>query len=55
MSLDAHLENLSEKHVQLEKDIEQEARRPHPDSLRLMALKRQKLKLKEELSRTTAH
>ena len=55
MSLDAHLETLNVKHVQLEKDIEQESQRPRPDSLRLMALKRQKLKLKEELMRATEH
>ncbi len=55
MNLDAHLATLANKHVQLEKDIEQENRRPHPDSLRLMALKRQKLKLKEKLAGTTEH
>ena len=55
MSLDAHLATLTDKHVQLEKDIEQENHRPQPDSLRLMALKREKLKLKEELMRATKH
>lgn len=54
MSLETHLVALTEKHVQLEQDIEKEIRRPHPDSLRLMALKRQKLKLKEELERAGA-
>jgi hypothetical protein len=55
MSLDAHLATLADKHVQLEKDIEKEVQRPHPDSLRLMTLKRQKLKLKEQLMRATEH
>ena len=55
MGLNAHLTTLADKHVQLEKDIEREIHRPNPDSLRLMTLKRQKLKLKEELTLATEH
>jgi hypothetical protein len=51
MSLETHVEALTEKHASIDEIIEQEEHRPHPDAMRLMQLKRQKLRLKEELSR----
>lgn len=49
MHVEGHLGRLQEKHAGLEKAIEEENHRPVPDSVRLTELKRQKLKLKEEI------
>lgn len=51
MTIEAHVQALSEKHQALEKVIAQEINRPAPDHLRLAELKRRKLKLKEEMNR----
>jgi hypothetical protein len=49
MAIDARIRELGSRHQNLEKAIEDEIRRPVYDSLRLHELKRQKLKLKEEM------
>lgn len=49
MALQAHIRELSEKHSRLDAKIQQEIRSPSVDDTQIMALKRQKLKLKEEL------
>jgi len=54
MSLETHVEALCKKHATIDEIIEQEEHRPHPDTLRLMDLKRQKLRIKEEMTRCTA-
>ncbi len=46
----AHTVSLTAKHANLEAMIIQEAQRPHPDDKLLMQLKKEKLRLKEELS-----
>jgi len=51
MSLETHVEALTRKHASIDEVIDQEEHRPHPDTIRLMQLKRQKLRLKEELAR----
>ncbi|WP_138379121.1 DUF465 domain-containing protein [Luteithermobacter gelatinilyticus] len=51
MHAEAHLNALSEKHANLEKMISEEELRPAPDSLILHGLKKEKLKLKEEIER----
>ncbi len=51
MGLESHIEQLNEKHKKLEETISDELAHPGHDELRLMALKRQKLRLKEELER----
>lgn len=51
MNLEAHVENLNAKHAEIENNIHTEEHRPHPDGLRIMELKRQKLRIKEELER----
>ena len=45
----AHITALNAKHAQLEARITQENLRPHPDDQRLAQLKKEKLRLKEEL------
>ncbi len=51
MALDAHLMELSEKHRQLDRKIEEELSRPTADDLKIAELKRQKLRLKDEIQR----
>ena len=47
----AHLDMLHARHAQLDGRIAAEMSRPLPDSTLLAELKRQKLKLKEEIQR----
>lgn len=51
MALDAHLEELSEKHRALDRKIEEELARPTSDDLKVAELKRQKLRLRDEIER----
>ncbi len=49
MALESRIRELSVRHQTLERAIEDEVSRPVADSTRLSTLKRQKLRLKEEL------
>ncbi|MBI1199686.1 MAG: YdcH family protein [Pseudomonadota bacterium] len=49
MALDARIRELGSRHQSLEQAIQDEMRRPYADDLRLKELKRQKLRLKEEI------
>lgn len=51
MSLQGHVAELARRHQTLEKQIEFEKTRPSGDSLKLVALKRKKLQVKDELER----
>ncbi|KAF0138583.1 MAG: hypothetical protein FD153_1223 [Rhodospirillaceae bacterium] len=51
MSVETRLEALRAKHAELEAAIAAENHRPLPDSTFLSDLKRQKLKIKEEIER----
>ena len=44
-----HLSALREKHQALERKIAEEETRPLPDTIRIHSLKKEKLRLKEEL------
>jgi hypothetical protein len=46
-----HLESLTARHAQLDAHLAEERRRPKPDQSRVTRLKREKLKLKEEIAR----
>lgn len=50
MSMQNHINELSNKHRELDNKIRLAQRQPAIDSLELTKLKREKLKLKEELS-----
>lgn len=50
MSFHAHVEALSERHAQLERELKEELRHPRPDDLRVRQLKRTKLRLKDQMS-----
>ncbi|MCA0870965.1 DUF465 domain-containing protein [Seohaeicola saemankumensis] len=54
MSLSAHLTELKKKHASLSIEVEQAQRAPGIDGLQLANLKKQKLKLKEEIERLSA-
>lgn len=51
MSLSAHLTELRRKHRTLSDAVEQAQRSPATDALAIAQLKKQKLRLKEEISR----
>lgn len=46
----AHLNALEAKHATLDQRIAEESHRPMPDAYKLANLKKQKLRLKEEMS-----
>jgi hypothetical protein len=49
MALDARIRELGSRHQSLESQIEDEMSRPYADDLKLKKLKREKLRLKEEI------
>ena len=51
MSLSSHLSELKKKHQILESQVEEAQRAPGVDGLQVVTLKKQKLKLKEEIER----
>ena len=51
MAMEAHLEELNEKHRQLDAFILEELQHPSVDTLKIMELKKEKLRLKEEIER----
>ncbi|HSZ52454.1 MAG TPA: DUF465 domain-containing protein [Caulobacteraceae bacterium] len=57
MAIEARLRELGMKHQTLERAIQDEVSRPAADAIRIRELKRQKLRLKEEMEslRTRSH
>lgn len=51
MSLNGHLQELKKKHATLSATVEEEQRSPAVDALTLRNMKKEKLRLKEEISR----
>lgn len=51
MALESHIQELADKHHKLDTQIQEEQHRPHPDDIVLAALKKKKLRLKEEIER----
>ncbi len=51
MAVEAHLSELAEKHRMLDRKIEEEISRPYADDFKIQELKREKLKLKDEISK----
>jgi hypothetical protein len=51
MTLAAHLAELSEKHRLLEVKIQEELARPGSDDLHISKLKKEKLKIRDEMAR----
>lgn len=55
MAIEARIRELGVRHQTLERAIHEELSRPAADELRLHDLKRQKLKLKEEMESLRGH
>jgi hypothetical protein len=51
MTVESHIEALRRRHAELEARVEAEQRRPGSDDFEIGRLKREKLRLKEEMSR----
>jgi len=51
MSLQARIESLRDRHASVEARLADETLRPRPDDEALLRLKREKLRLKEEMER----
>lgn len=50
MSLDDKIDTLKTQHQALENAIEEQNNRPHPDDIEIASLKKQKLKIKDEIA-----
>jgi hypothetical protein len=55
MSLDARIRELSERHKRLDSEINTRQRQPNSDEAQLHELKRQKLRLKDEIAQLRAN
>lgn len=55
MATHERLKSLTQRHADIELTIAEEAQRPNPDTLRLTELKKQKLRIKEEMAGIHAH
>jgi len=51
MSLEARTASLSKRHASIDRQLETESHRPMPDQAVIAQLKREKLRLKDELNR----
>lgn len=51
----AEVEALTKQHASLDAFITEENQRPHPDFLKISELKREKLRLKEQIEQTYSH
>ena len=55
MAVEARIRELSQRHRTLDRAIEDEVKHPAFDDIKLRQLKRQKLKLKEEMQALSQH
>ena len=55
MTESTHMQNLERRHAVLESLIHNEAHRPLPDFVRMTQLKKQKLRVKEQLNSHRVH
>ncbi|SEN75754.1 hypothetical protein SAMN04488012_103158 [Palleronia salina] len=53
MALSSHVQELRKKHQHLSELVESEQRSPGSDTIRIADLKKQKLRLKEQIERLT--
>ncbi|MDP4033218.1 MAG: DUF465 domain-containing protein [Pseudorhodobacter sp.] len=53
MTIASHLQELRRKHEVLSETVEKAQRNPATDALKIAEMKKQKLKLKEEITRLT--
>ncbi len=55
MTIASHLQELRRKHETLSTQVEQAQRQPASDPLKISTLKKQKLRIKEEITRLAEH
>jgi hypothetical protein len=55
MDAETRVTALNSKHIYLEHAIDQEAHRPSPDYMRITEMKREKLRIKDEIVRIAEH
>ncbi len=55
MSLSSHVEELKKKHLTLSNQVEEAQRAPGSSDLEIAELKKQKLRLKEEIARLSVN
>lgn len=55
MSLEARANSLSQRHASVDRELMAETSRPQPDPATIAKLKREKLRLKDEISRLPPH
>lgn len=55
MTVASHLQELRRKHEALSDMVERAQRSPSTDDMKIAELKKQKLKIKEEITRLSAH
>ena len=55
MTVTSHIAELKKKHESLSETVERAQRSPGIDGLQIAELKKQKMKLKEEISRLSGH
>ena len=49
MIAEERIESLRERHATLDSEISEETQRPHPDEIRIHELKREKLRIKDQI------
>ena len=49
MNMDSYISSLQARHARLDREIDEESQRPLPDSMTIQDLKRQKLRIKDEI------
>lgn len=55
MNVNEQVSTLKSRHAELEEILENEEARPHPDQSRIVGLKKQKLRIKDELVELGVH
>ncbi|WP_422365505.1 YdcH family protein [Pelagibius sp.] len=55
MTADERVSSLLSKHAAIDHAIDEENQRPHPDDLRIHELKREKLRIKDEIAGHDSH
>jgi len=55
MALSAHLQELNNKHEQLDVKLQEELKHPAPDTIRVADLKKRKYQIKQKITQYAAH
>ena len=50
MNVEERIDSLRSRHAKLDHDLDAENQRPHPDDIKIHELKREKLRIKDEIA-----